>query len=240
LLPGCCFTPRPGREANSIDSFCIGYLGNTMITIYHLGVSQSDRIVWLMEELGLPYRLEWFDRGPDRLAPPEYVALHPAAMAPVIRDGEQLLAESTAIVQYIAHRYGGGRLTVAPASPHYADYLYWLQFNNNALNGVFVQSALANSGHDGGLIGKVANRRTEGLYQHMNQHLANKTHLAGEEFTLADLMSGFALITMPQLGMGRTLDDLPNVQRYAHRLTQRAAWQKAMSIAGPQARRPPV
>jgi glutathione S-transferase len=209
-----------------------------MITIYHLGVSQSDRIVWLMEELGLPYHLEWFERGPDRLAPPEYLALHPASMSPVIKDGDRVLAESVAIVQYIAHKYGGGRLTVAPSAENYADYLYWLQFNNNSLCGFFVKSALAAAGSDGGVIGKLAHRRTEGLYQQMNDHLATHAYLAGDEFTLADLVSGFAVITMPGLGFGRTIDDLPNIQRYAQRLAQRPAWQKAMRIAGPQARRP--
>jgi glutathione S-transferase len=207
-----------------------------VITIYHLGVSQSDRIVWLMEELGLPYQLEWFDRGADRLAPPEYLALHPASMAPVIKDGDRLLAESVAIVQYIAHKYGGARLTVAPSADNYADYLYWLQFNNNSLCGFFVKSALA--GGDAGLIGKLAHRRTEGLYQQMNEHLSRHTWLAGKEFTLADLMSGFAVLTMPKLGFGRPIDDLPNIQRYAQQLAQRPAWQKAMSIAGPQAKRP--
>ena len=118
-----------------------------MITIYHLGVSQSDRIVWLMEELGLPYELVWFHRGADRLAPPEYLALHPAAMAPVIADGDLVLAESIAIAQYIAHRHGGGRLTVAPSAEGYPDYLYWLQFNNNALSGYFVERALQGTGH---------------------------------------------------------------------------------------------
>jgi glutathione S-transferase len=209
-----------------------------MITLYHLGVSQSDRIVWLMEELGLPYQLEWFDRGADRLAPPEYLALHPASMAPVIKDGDRVLAESVAIVQYIAHKHGGGRLTVAPSAENYADYLYWLQFNNNALSGFFVKSALASAGHDGGLIGKLAQRRTEGLFRQMNDRLADHTHLAGDEFTLADLMSGFALITLPKMNMGRTLGDLPNIQSYAQRLTLRPAWQKAMGIAGPQAKRP--
>lgn len=207
-----------------------------MITLYHLGMSQSDRVVWLMEELGLPYELVWFDRGEDMLAPPEYVALHPAAMAPVIRDGDLVLAESAAIVQYIAHRHAGGKLTVAPESESYPDYLYWLQFNNNAQCGFFVQRALQGTGHDGGVIGKVARRRTEGLFKQMNEHLAERSYLAGDAFTLADLMSGFALITMPMFG-GRTLDDLPNVQRYAERLTQRPAWRKAMSIAGPKAKR---
>jgi glutathione S-transferase len=209
-----------------------------MITIYHLGVSQSDRIVWLMEELGLPYKLEWFDRGADMLAPPEYVALHPAAMAPVIKDGERVLAESTAIVQYIAHKYGSGRLTVAPDAGSYADYLYWLQFNNNALSIFFVNRALAGTGHDGGIIGKIAHRRADGLFRQMNDHLADHTYLAGDDFTLADLMSGFVLTTMPAFGGVRTVDDLPNVQRYAQRLMQRPAWRKAMAIAGPQAKRP--
>jgi glutathione S-transferase len=171
------------------------------------------------------------------LAPPEYVALHPAAMAPVIRDGERVLAESTAIVQYIAHKHGGGKLTVAPDADNFADYLYWLQFNNNSLCGFFVKAALANSGHDGGIIGKVAHRRTEGLFRQMNGHLAVQTYLAGDQFTLADLMSGFAVLTLPVAG-GRPIDDLPNVQRYAQVLAQRPAWQKAMRIAGPAAKRP--
>lgn len=209
-----------------------------MITIHHLGVSQSDRIVWLMEELGLPYHLEWHDRGPDRLAPAEYLALHPASMAPVIRDGDLVLAESTAIVQYLAHKYGGGRLTVAPNTPHYADYLYWLQFNNNIMSGFFVRSALlAAGGHDGGIIGKMAKRRSDGLFQQMDRHLATNAWLAGDEFTLADLMSGFALTTLPAVS-GQKLDGLPNVQRYVRQLTARPAWQKAMAIAGPQAKRP--
>jgi glutathione S-transferase len=207
-----------------------------LITIYHLGVSQSDRVVWLMEELGLPYELVWFDRGEDMLAPPAYVALHPAAMAPVIRDGGLVLAESTAIVQYIAHRHGAGKLTVAPDAGSYPDYLYWLQFNNNAQSGFFVERVLEGTGHDGGIIGKAARRRTEGLFRQMNEHLADRRYLAGDDFTLADLMSGFAVITMPMFG-ARTMDDLPNIQRYADRLTQRPAWQKAMSIAGPKAKR---
>ncbi|HKQ84886.1 MAG TPA: glutathione S-transferase family protein [Steroidobacteraceae bacterium] len=208
-----------------------------MITIYHLGLSQSDRIVWLMEELRLPYQLEWFDRGADRLAPPEYVALHPAAMAPVIQDGNRVLAESVAIVQYIAHKHAGGRLTVSPDSENYADYLYWLQFNNNAQTGFFVKAAREGTGQEQNLIAKVAHRRTEGLFKQMNDHLAHHSYLAGEEFTLADLMSGFAVTTMPAFG-GRTLDDLPNIERYAERIKQRPAWQKAMAIAGPEAQRP--
>ena len=100
-----------------------------------------------------------------------------------------------------------------------------------------MKRALQVSGHDGGIIGKMAHRRTEGLYRQMDQHLATNTYLAGEAFTLADLMCEFALVRMPAFG-GRPLDDLPNVQRYTQRLMQRPGWQRAMAIAGPEAKRP--
>jgi len=75
-----------------------------MITIHHLGVSQSDRVVWLMEELGLPYKLVWYRRGAtDNLMPASYLALHPAATAPVIDDDGRKIAESAAILEYICH-----------------------------------------------------------------------------------------------------------------------------------------
>jgi glutathione S-transferase len=110
-----------------------------MIIIHHLGISQSDRIVWLMEELGLPYELKWYDRGPDFLAPPEYRALHPAGTAPIIEDGDLLMTESTAIVEYISQRHGKGRLSVPVASPDYPHYLYWMQFNNNLQAALFIK-----------------------------------------------------------------------------------------------------
>ena len=97
-----------------------------MITIHHLGVSQSDRIVWLMEELKLPYKLKWYDRGSDGLMPPEYLALHPAATAPVIEEDGRMLAESAAICEYVSQRHAGGRLSVAPDRPNYFDYLYFM------------------------------------------------------------------------------------------------------------------
>lgn len=97
-----------------------------MITIYHLGASQSDRIVWLMEELDLPYHLDWFDRNEEGIAPPEFVALHPAATSPLIRDGDLFLPESAAIVEYISQRYADGQLSVAPSHADYPHYLYWM------------------------------------------------------------------------------------------------------------------
>ena len=95
-----------------------------MLTVHHLGISQSDRIVWLCEELEIPYVLVRYDRDPvTRLAPAGYKALHPSQTAPVITDGTVVLAESGAIIEYIMGKYGNGRLTVSPQQANYADYL---------------------------------------------------------------------------------------------------------------------
>jgi len=210
-----------------------------MITIHHLGVSQSERIVWLMEELGLPYELRWYNRGADGLAPPEYLALHPAAMAPVIEDDGLVLAESNAIVEYICHRHAGGRLTVKPEAPNYPDYLYWLQFNNNVLGLFFAKAVMRAPGVDAGRMGKVVQRREEGYFRFLDQRLGESDYLGGPELTCADILAVFQLTTSIRFG-GRKIDDLPNVQAYVRRIEARPAYQRAMGVAGPDAKAPAV
>src|SRR5437868_10463257 len=95
--------------------------GPRMLTVHHLGKSQSERIVWLCEELGIAYELKCYARAP-LLAPPEYKALHPIGSAPVITDGDLVLAESGAIVAYITATYGNGRLTLKADHPDFAQY----------------------------------------------------------------------------------------------------------------------
>ena len=208
-----------------------------MITIFHLGASQSDRIVWLMEELGLPYQLEWFDRTEEGIAPDEYMALHPAATSPVIRDGDLVLPESTAIVEYISQKHGGGKLSVPPSSENYVHYLYWMQLNNNLTAGVFAKAAAGERADPNSMILKVALRREEGYFAFLEQRLGEVDYLAGDEFSCADIMSIFSLTTTAAY-MGKTFDDAPNTRAYIERITQRPAYQKAMSIAGPEAQRP--
>jgi len=210
-----------------------------MITIHHLGVSQSDRIVWLMEELNLPYNLKWYNRGADQLAPDDYLALHPAATAPVIQDGDVVLTESAVIVEYICHRYAGGKLTVGPQQSNYAEYLYWMHFNNNVLGLFFAKSALGGqaASPQADMMGKVIKRREDRYYRYLDQHLGVSPYLAGPELTCADVMVMFDLTALPLFG-GRSIDDLPNVQAYVKRIGERPAYQKAMAIAGPAATPP--
>src|SRR5436190_8134742 len=110
-----------------------------MLTVHHLGISQSERIVWLCEELGLDYELKRYDRRADnKLAPPEYKALHPMGIAPVITDGDLVLGESGAVVAYIVETTGAqssdkGRLMLKLGDAGYADFLYWFHFANGTL-----------------------------------------------------------------------------------------------------------
>ena len=100
-----------------------------MITVHHLNNSRSQRILWLLEELGLDYEVKRYQRNPQTmLAPPELRAVHPLGKSPVITDGDLTLAESGAIVEYLADRYGAGKLAPAFGSAERVRYLYWLHF----------------------------------------------------------------------------------------------------------------
>jgi len=212
-----------------------------MITIHHLGVSQSDRIVWLMEELGLPYELKWYDRGADFLSPPEYRALHPAGTAPVITDGDLVLGESTAIVEYISQRYGDGKLSVPVGDPDYPHYLYWMHFNNNLQSALFVKFAVKMTGAEpspDNIMLTTTNRREEGIYRALEQRLGESNYLGGPRFTCADIMSMFNLTSLGMLDAREIDESLPNTKAYVERVSARPAYQKAMSIAGPAATKP--
>ncbi|PJK31713.1 glutathione S-transferase family protein [Minwuia thermotolerans] len=210
-----------------------------MITIHHLGVSQSDRVVWLMEELGLPYELKWYRRKANRLMPDDYVALHPAATAPVIDDDGRRLTESAVILEHICHRHAGGRFTVSPDQANYPDYLYWMHFNNNALGLYFAQLALGANpeGETTPLVRELLRRRWDGYYAMLEQTLGRTPYLAGDEITCADFMTMYDVVRIIPSG-GRSIDDLPNTKAYAARIGQRPAYRKAMEIAGPEATPP--
>jgi glutathione S-transferase len=204
-----------------------------MITIHHLGVSQSDRVVWLMEELNLPYKLVWHQREADGMAPQSLLALHPAATAPLIADGELVLTESEAILPYICHQHAGGRLTVAAGSPYFADYLFGMTLNNNLLGLFFSQVAATESTPTP--LKAMLKRRVDGYVRYIEDRLARQPYLAGDAFTCADIMIMFAL-RFPQMLGGR--EDMPNARAYVQRLSQRPAFIKADALAGLTAKPP--
>ncbi len=206
-----------------------------MLKIHHLGHSQSERIVWLCEELGLPYDLVHYTRDAvTRLSPPELKALHPLGAAPVIEDGDLLLAESAAIVEYIIAKHGGGRLKPGPEHADYAAFLYWFHFSNGNLMPVLGRMMVVNraqlpADHP---VQQNAQVRLDRVLALVEARLGKVPYLAGQEFTAADVMSVFSLTTM-RLFQPLDLAPYPNIRAYLQRIGARPAYQRAMAKGDP-------
>jgi len=203
--------------------------------VHHLGVSQSERIVWLCEELGLDYVLKRYQRDPiTRMAPAEYRALHPMGIAPVISDGELVLGESGAIIEYLCNTYGQGRLIIGPHQPDYASYLYWFHFANGTMMPAemigIIQSMLGVA--DDNPNAATFKQRSVRAYAMVERRLGEAQYLAGNAFTAADIMMFFPLSTMRAF-TPRDLGLFPNVRAYLRRIGERPAYQRAMSKGDP-------
>lgn len=206
-----------------------------MLIVHHLGISQSDRIVWLCEELEVPYVLKRYDRDPaTRLAPESYKALHPAGTAPVITDGDLVLGESGAIMEYVIETYGGGRLKVQPGAPGYADYLFWFHFSNGSLMPIAMMRLVASAaGQDASspIMGFIGARDAK-AFAHIEARLGQVPYFAGESFTAADIIMAFPLTTGRLFGP-RDLSGAPNTRAWLKRIGGRPAFQRAMAKAEP-------
>lgn len=199
-----------------------------MLTVHHLGISQSDRIVWLCEELAIPYDLVRYDRDPvTRLAPATYKALHPAGTAPVITDDALALSESGAIVDYIVARYGNGRLTLPSDHPDYARFLYWCHFANGSL-----MPAMMMLMGEGGMA-QVMRDRIARYLTALDTHFGQgHSWLAGDVFTIADIMIMFPL-TMMRAFVPLDLSPYPDLRAYLKRVSGRPGFQAAKAKADP-------
>ena len=203
-----------------------------MLTVHHLRISQSERIVWLCEELGIDYDLKLYTRRADNnLAPDEYKALHPMGIAPVITDGDLVLGESGAICEYIDRKYGSERLSPGPEHADFAGHLFWFHFSNATF--------MAN-----GMMGLVARRlgadplpdfvadRTAKAWALAEARLAEAPFFGGQQLTTADVMMGFSLTTARMFG-GADLAAFPNIAAYLKRIGERPAYACAMEKCEP-------
>ncbi|MEL6528897.1 MAG: glutathione S-transferase [Pseudomonadota bacterium] len=203
-----------------------------MLTVHHLRISQSERIVWLCEELGLDYDLKLYNRDPDtRLAPAELKALHPMEIAPLIEDGDTMLGESGAIVEYIIGKYAPETdLVPGPDHPDFADHLYWFHFANATFmtNGM-MQIAV---GALGGEMPPPLAKRVSNAWTQIETRLGEADYFGGSQLTTADIMMVFQLTTSRAFN-NMTIDHLPNLQAYLKRIGAREAYQTAMAKAEP-------
>lgn len=206
-----------------------------MLTVHHLGKSQSERIIWLCEELEIPYELRRYERDPVTiLAPPELKALHPIGAAPVIFDGELVLAESGAIAEYVIAKYGDGRLALTAKDDDFAEYLFWFHFANGNLqpnmgrNMILRRLSLA---EDNPTLLAMQGRLNRAL-DLVETRLGEAVYFAGGAFTAADIMMVFSLTTM-RLFLPFDLAPYPNILAYLQRIGARPAYRRAMAKGDP-------
>ena len=216
-----------------------------VLTVHHLRRSQSERIVWLCEELGLNYSLQGYDRSPV-FAPASLKKLHPAETAPVITDdddddddGAITLAESGAVAEYILVRYDGKKklLVLGPedGKKKYTEYLFWIHFATGTLQpavstNMFLRLAQV-SAENNPIMASAVSRREHALGM-LNDRLRTNEWLAGEKFTAADIMTVTSLTTM-RLYMPYGLEAYPYVVEYLKRVGRREGYRRAMAKGDP-------
>ena len=199
-----------------------------MIKLYHAPMTRSLRIVWLLEELGLPYQIEKVTFVPPSVP---FSQSTPAGKLPVIEDGELVMFESGAILEYILERYGNGRLAPKVGTPERGTFLQWVHFSEATLFpplGEIAWSTLfAPEDKRNPAAAEDARKRATATLAVLEKALDGKDYLLGSEFSAADVMMGYSLMAAQYLGaLG---DGFPELRAYMARLADRPAYQKALS-----------
>lgn len=202
-----------------------------MLTLHHLAYSRSLRVLWLLEELGLDYKLVSYDRTKEFRAPPELAEVHPLGKAPVIVDGDLTLAESSAILRYIEGKYGSGTLMPPTGTNERAIAEEWLDYVESSA-GLPIMITLLGQ-RTGGLsdgMQSFADNQIKSTLAYISEGIGNGPFLMGEQLTLADIQMSYMLAVAEMAG---ALDNQPVIAAYFDRLKEHAAFQRAMARGGP-------
>lgn len=224
-----------------------------MLTLHHLETSRSHRILWLLQELGVPYELRRYQRDPaTRLAPPELKKIHPLGKSPVLTDGELVVAESGAILEYLAECYGAqapaelAHLEPARGTPAHRQCRFWMHYAEGSLMNWLVMQLVFGSiprqpmpffvrpvarALCAGVQQKLIQPNVQAALAFMENHLAQHRWFAGEHLSLADFQMSFAVEAA--LARGNTASAWPHLQAYLQRIQARPAYQRALEKGGP-------
>ena len=201
-----------------------------MLTVHHLNNSRSQRILWLLEELGTPYEIVKYQRmSPMPLAPPELKEVHPLGKSPVITDGAMTMAESGAIVEYLIDRYGKGRLKPGPGSDDYWRYVEWMHYAEGSAMLPLLLALYAGLLGDGAALlrpridGEIANNLS-----YMETGLGGREFFVGNDLTGADIQLLFVL-----QAAGDRLQPYPALVAYRDRMHARPAYKRGIEKGGP-------
>lgn len=218
-----------------------------MITVHHLNNSRSQRVLWLLEELGVAYEVRRYERDPKTmLAPASLRAVHPLGKSPVITEDGVTIAESGAIIEYLIERHGGGRLIPKPGTPERLRYTYWLHFAEGSAMSPLLLSLIFGRLPDQPMpflvrpiVRRISAKVIEGFVapqldahrKFMEDELDKSDWFAGDAFTAADIQMSFVVeATAARGGLARKL---PKLKAWLERIHKRPAWQRALKRGGP-------
>jgi glutathione S-transferase len=198
-----------------------------MLTVHHLNNSRSQRVLWLLEELGVPYEIVRYQRHPDMRAPAELRAIHPLGKSPVITDQGHTIAESGAIIEYILDTYGEGRLIPPPKTPERLRYSYWMHYAEGSAMPPLLLGLVT------GRLGEAAKPALPFVMAQIKLHfdyieaeLAKSPWLAGEALSGADIMMSFPLERAAKL---KDAGERPHILGFVERIASRPAYARAVS-----------
>jgi glutathione S-transferase len=204
-----------------------------MITVHHLNDSRSQRILWLLEEMGTPYEVMKYQRDAQtRLAPPELMKIHPLGKSPVITDGARVVIESGAIVDYLIRRYGA-HLQPPRSSDDYEVYSQWLHYSEgSAMLPLLLKLYVSRLGDAGAPLSPRIEGELANHLGYVNQSLAGKEWLVGDQLTGADIQLSF----VGEAASARTdRAKYPHMEAWVARCQARPAYQRALERGGPYA-----
>ena len=205
-----------------------------MITVHHLNESRSQRILWLLEELNVPYEIEWYWRDSQtRKAPPELKNIHPLGKSPVITGDGRIVTESGAIVDYIIRHHGNGHLQPASSSPEYDDYVQWMHYaEGSAMLPLLLKLTLAPLGKAARSIMPRIEAEIGNHLGYIDTRLRARDYLLGMQLTGADVQLSF----VGELAAARLdCSAYPNMIAWVRRFQARPAYQAALEEGGPYA-----
>lgn len=198
-----------------------------MLKVHHLNNSRSQRILWILEELGTPYEIVYYQRmEPLPLAPPELKEIHPLGKSPVITDDGVTVAESGAIIEYLLDKYGNGRMRPQPGTPDHVAYLQWMHYaEGSAMFPQLLALLLGMLGDGGAPLKPYVDMEIEKHLAYIEGALGDREFLVGDQLTGADVQIGFVL---EAAAAGNRLADHPRLTRYLERLHARPASRRAI------------
>jgi glutathione S-transferase len=202
-----------------------------MIIVHHLNDSRSQRILWLLEELGLPYEIKKYERdATTRLAPPELKKIHRLGKSPVITDNGRAIIESGAIVDYIIRHHGGGRLQPAQNTPAYDDYVQWLHYaEGSAMLPLMLNLYVSRLGEAGNPLKPRIESETANHLGYLDQALEGHQFLVGNDLSGADIQMSFVAEVAGAFGVRAAYK---NLDAWIKRLHERPAYKKALEKGG--------